>query len=461
MLFNSLEFGVFFALVLPSYYLLRGRRRAQNWLLLVASYVFYGWWDWRFLGLIAASTVVDFVAARRIADGPAGHRKRWLVVSLAMNLGALSLFKYFDFFTSSAIDALHSLGLEADPILLHITLPVGISFYTFQTLGYTVDVYRGDAEPCRRLDDFALYVAFFPQLVAGPIERAPRLLRQIANARRYDPGQIELGVWLILWGLYKKMVIADQLAPIADRAFAGEVSPGLDVLLGALAFTFQIYGDFSGYTDIARGVAKVMGFDLTLNFRIPYLAVSPSDFWRRWHISLSTWLRDYLYIPLGGNRGGTAKTYRNLMITMILGGLWHGAAYNFVLWGVYHGLLLVSFRPFETRFAAMPKVAKWAIMFVLTVIGWIIFRAPDLESLGFMFGSMGVAPSAASLGTAARMAARIAPLLLMWFFQARAVDLAVVQRLPTHARVALYVLVAVATFVFGKRGATEFIYFQF
>jgi len=460
MLFNSLTFGVFFALLLPAYFALRDRLRAQNALLLVASYLFYGWWDWRFLGLVAASTGVDFLAARAIADGPAERRKAWLFASLAMNLGALGVFKYFDFFSESMVALLESIGLHPDPVLLEVTLPVGISFYTFQTLSYTIDVYRGQAKPCRRIDDFALFVSFFPQLVAGPIERAPRLLGQIGALRKFSPGQVEVGTWLIVWGLFKKMVIADRLAPMVNEAFGMRVSPGLDVLLGALAFTFQIYCDFSGYTDIARGIAKVLGFDLSLNFRIPYLALSPSDFWRRWHISLSSWLRDYLYISLGGNRGGKSKMYRNLLLTMLLGGLWHGAAWNFVLWGLYHGLLLILYRPFEARVRQMPWLA-WPVMFVFTVIGWIIFRAPDMESLTWMFANLGVMPSASSVRTAVKVLGLISPLLIAWFFQGRSGDLTIVHRLPLWARILLYVGVALLIAIYGMRNQTEFIYFQF
>ncbi len=460
MLFNSFTFAVFFAFLVPAYFALHRRTNLQNYLLLGASYLFYGWWDWRFLGLIAGSTLVDFVAAKAIEDGPKSARKRWLMLSVLVNLGALAIFKYFDFFSQSLADMAAGFGVEVDPFLLSVTLPVGISFYTFQTLSYTIDVYRGDAKPCRRLDRFALYVSFFPQLVAGPIERAPRLLSQISKPRPISAGQIELGVWLMLWGLFKKMVIADHLSPIADRAFGMQASPGLDVLLGALAFTFQIYCDFSGYTDIARGIAKILGFDLTLNFRIPYLALSPSDFWRRWHISLSSWLRDYLYIPLGGNRGGKGNMYRNLLITMLLGGLWHGAAWNFVIWGLYHGLLLIAFRPFETRLRERTWLAL-PLMFTLTVLGWIIFRSPNLESMFWMVSHLGVIPSGSSLATLRLMVLTVSPLLLIWFFQARSGDLSVVQRLPRWLRVSLYATCAALTLVYGVRGEAEFIYFQF
>ncbi|MBN1883919.1 MAG: MBOAT family protein [Candidatus Krumholzibacteriota bacterium] len=349
MWFNSFDFAVFFVVVLALYYLLPFRW--QNRMLLVASYVFYGWWDWRFLSLILISTIVDFVAGIRIhgagdAADPATARRRrgWLVASVCTNLGILGFFKYFDFFAGSLAGALGALGIESSVLRLDLVLPVGISFYTFQTMSYTIDIYRGKMEPTRHFPDFALFVAFFPQLVAGPIERARVLVPQILRPRTFSAHRFADGAHLIFWGLFKKVFVADNLARTADAVFADPNASWWSIVVGVYAFAFQIYCDFSGYSDIARGCAKCLGFELMLNFDFPYIAVSPSDFWRRWHISLSSWLRDYLYIPLGGNRGGRAKTYRNLSLTMLLGGLWHGAAWNFVAWGAYHGLLLVGQR---------------------------------------------------------------------------------------------------------------------
>ena len=335
MLFTSAVFLLFFAVFYACYLLLRGHRTGQNVLLLVANYVFYGWWDWRFLSLLLLTTWIDFAAGRWMGRVSGGIPRRWILVgALAFNLGMLGFFKYFNFFTDSAVELCSALGFHADAPTIRILLPLGISFYTFQAVSYVVDVYRLKTKPTGSLLDFSIYVAFFPLLISGPIERSDHLLPQIAAPRRITLEQLNAGVFLILWGFFKKLVIADNIGPIADEVFDGYLQQGgLNVILGALAFAFQIYCDFSGYSDIARGLAKLMGFDLILNFKLPYFALSPSDFWRRWHISLSTWLRDYLYIPLGGNRGTKLQTFRNLMVTMLLGGLWHGAAWNFVLWG--------------------------------------------------------------------------------------------------------------------------------
>ena len=295
MLFNSYIFWIFFALVLILY--LNLGHRSQNILLLVASYLFYGWWDWRFLSLVAASTLIDFTCTRQIAATGASQsrRKLMLIVSIVSNLTFLGFFKYFNFFAGELASILSAIGLQANMPTLQIILPVGISFYTFQTMSYTIDVYLGKAQPARRLLDFALYVAFFPQLVAGPIERFGRLMPQIANPRTGRQGDFAEGLYHVLLGLFKKIVIADNMAAITNAVFAagpGQAS-GADMLLALYAFAFQIYGDFSGYSSMAQGIAKWLGFDLIYNFRMPYFAVSPSDFWNRWHISLSAWLRDY------------------------------------------------------------------------------------------------------------------------------------------------------------------------
>ena len=345
MQFNSTIFPLFFAAVYAIYLLMGSRRfRAQNAWLLASSYAFYGYWDPRFLALLALSTVVDYVIGRRLeATEDERARKRLVTLSVLVNLGVLGFFKYFGFFVESTAALLDTMGLPANVKTLEILLPVGISFYTFQTLSYTIDVYRRAMPATRDLLGFALFVSFFPQLVAGPIERASRLLPQILAPRTVTATKVQAGLWLLVWGYFKKTVIADQAAMIANPLFDGDWSTltGLEPLTAVLAFTIHIYCDFSGYSDIARGLAKLMGFDFLLNFRLPYLATGPSDFWLRWHVSLSTWLRDYLYIPLGGNRGGTLLTYRNMFLVMALGGLWHGAAWPYVLWGSYHGVLLV------------------------------------------------------------------------------------------------------------------------
>ena len=340
MLFNSTAFLTLLAFVVGVYYFFG--RRGQNGLLLLASYVFYGWWDWRFCSLLLFSSVLDYVAADKIKKVRAKKRKKeWLYFSLAGNLGVLGLFKYFDFFSQSLQDLLGIYGVQADWPTLHIILPIGISFYTFQSMAYTIDVYRGKLRPIKNFLNFALYVSFFPQLVAGPIERADHLLPQLNRKREADFNRICEGLLLMLIGFVRKIAIADYLAPIVDQTFSNFQTQSSGVLVaGLLMFSLQIYADFAGYSDIARGSAKILGIDLRVNFDQPYFSKSFSEFWRRWHISLSSWLRDYLYIPLGGNQGSVKSTGRNLMLTMLLGGLWHGASWTFVVWGGLHGVYL-------------------------------------------------------------------------------------------------------------------------
>ncbi|MCZ7648467.1 MAG: MBOAT family protein [Planctomycetota bacterium] len=408
MLFNSFTFWIFFAAVFAAYAVLA--HRWQNRLLLAASYVFYGWWDWRFLSLMAFSTLVDYVAGLRIAQSDEPRRRRnWLLLSVVTNLGLLGFFKYCGFFVRSAADALTALGLEPNLPALSIVLPVGISFYTFQTLSYSIDIYRRELEPSRDLLDFALFVSFFPQLVAGPIERARNLLPQIQQPRRMTwDGWCE-GATLCAIGLFKKVAVADLVAPMVARAFAApEACTGTTLLVGLYAFSLQIYADFSGYSDMARGLARIMGFNLMENFQQPYFSASITEFWRRWHISLSTWLRDYLYIPLGGNRGDPAAAYRNLLVTMTLGGLWHGANWTFVVWGVLHGLYLAvhkrilgGARPLDVpakdtpaRFAVY--LVKLLATFHLVALTWIFFRAQDFsQAFAYLGGILSWSPGAA------------------------------------------------------------------
>ncbi len=341
MLFNSIDFLFFLPVVLAIYYCLN--LRAQNVWLLLASWFFYGYWDWRFLSLLWISTVVDFYCGRGIQNAASEvQKKRLLMVSLFTNLSILGFFKYFNFFVDSAVSVLGMFGIASPGIALHILLPMGISFYTFQTMAYTIDVYRGRQKATNSILNFALYVSYFPQLVAGPIERAGHLIPQLETRRRVGARRIADGLILILIGFFKKIAVADVVAVGANQIFSdpGQYN-GFTLLLGVYLFAVQIYCDFSGYTDIARGTSKLIGIDLMENFQSPYFSSSITEFWRRWHISLSAWLRDYLYIPLGGNRHGTFNTYRNLMLTMLLGGLWHGASWNFVIWGGLHGLYLV------------------------------------------------------------------------------------------------------------------------
>ena len=474
MVFNSFEFAVFLPLVFILYWTVL--RKRQNHLLLIGSYIFYGWWDWRFLSLIVISTFTDFYVARAIpAQTDAGRRRLFMLTSVAVNLGILGFFKYFNFFIDSTASLLDSVGLQPNVPTLTILLPVGISFYTFQTLGYTIDVYRGKMEPTNDLLSFAVYVAYFPQLVAGPIERASRLLPQIQRLRiRLTAPQIRTGLYLILLGLFRKVVIADGLAPLVDEAFGRSASGDwFRLLLGIYAFSLQIYGDFAGYSAIARGSSRLLGIELMENFRQPYLSRNITHFWRTWHISLSTWLRDYLYITIGGNRRGRLLTYRNLMITMLLGGLWHGAAWTFVIWGGLHGLYLAAHRslrhkspkaaedPFTTA-DILPALAT----FHLVGLSWIFFRADSFtQAWEYLTGIVTLRGGIPDPVAAAEILALLLPLGLM----SLVIDLAQRQgrsqtaplQWPVLSRGLAYGVMIVGLIVFTGGGAVPFIYFQF
>ena len=468
MQFQSFIFIQFFLLFYVAYLLLMDRLRWQNILLVVASYIFYGYWDWRFLSLLIFSTVVDFAVARRIeGTTETGKRKFWLGVSLATNLSILGFFKYFNFFTASFSELLHTIGIPANDLTLRVILPVGISFYTFQTLSYTIDVYRGDLKPAKNLIDFAVYVAFFPQLVAGPIERATSFLPQITSRRHLDLSQINAGIFLILWGYFKKLAIADNVATVADPIFNNFTDyQGLDIIIGVLAFTVQIYCDFSAYSDIARGLAKLMGFELMVNFKLPFFALNPSDFWSRWHISLSSWLRDYLYIPLGGNRQGTFNTYRNLFLTMLIGGLWHGAAWNFIWWGAYQGLILVLYRLLagnkkQVNNNLFRNGLQMLVMFVLANIGWVIFRSTSGEQIVYLLTHWGFGISENTGELAYTLIFFATPLLLVQLAQHLSKDLLIITKLPLWMTNLVYGFFLINICLYGVRKSTEFIYFQF
>jgi D-alanyl-lipoteichoic acid acyltransferase DltB (MBOAT superfamily) len=471
--FNSLHFVWFFIAVYAAYRLLP--HRGQNWLLLISSYYFYAAWDWRFLGLLAASTIVDFTTAQLLERSTApGRRRLFLVVSLTFNLTLLGFFKYFNFFADSLHALFATFGFTLDFVTLRVLLPVGISFYTFVTMSYVIDVYRREVRATRNLVDFAVFVAYFPHLVAGPILRASRLLPQVQLPRQITGEQMRDGLWLIAWGFLQKIFIADNLAPLANRVFEpGTTHAGINVLLGVYAFALQIYGDFAGYSNIARGTSKLMGIELIENFRFPYLVRSPQEFWRHWHISLSTWLRDYLYIPLGGSRHGAGRTKRNLFITMLLGGLWHGAAWTFVLWGAYHGILLILYRSAEssagvarwlTGPTAAARVTSWFVMFHLTCYGWLIFRARSLHQIGDLTASVFARfdPSAADIsGMLAPLVLYATPLLLVHALEAWWDDLLIVPKLSPLVRYSVYAATFYLTMLFGNFGGSEFIYFQF
>ncbi len=468
MLFNSFTFLVFFPLVYALYLASRRQLALQNTVLLLASYVFYGWWSLKFLGLLLLTTLLDWTLGRAIGRRTDPRERRAFVAfSVCVNLGLLGFFKYHDFFADAVLQALAAVGLHASIPTLHVVLPVGISFYTFQSMAYVIDVSRGVIEPVQRLRDFALYVAFFPQLVAGPIERGAHMLPQLARLRVITPGLVREGVWLVLWGFFKKLVVADNLARIADEVFlVPQTKHGLDLLLGALAFTGQIYGDFSGYSDIARGIARLLGFELMLNFRLPYLARNPRDFWSRWHISLSTWLRDYLYVSLGGNRRGQGRTLINLTATMLLGGLWHGASWTFVVWGLFHGSWLAVHRVLTGGVDRPPRSAFVHALsivgtFLLTAVGWVIFRAHNGADAAWILTHLSLTPSASSAGHAWRLFVFWLPLMMIDAVQARSGDLMVAPKLPALPRSLVYALLFCAILAFGARTGREFIYFQF
>jgi D-alanyl-lipoteichoic acid acyltransferase DltB (MBOAT superfamily) len=387
-IFHSLDFVVFFVVVVAIYWTLP--RRAQNVLLLVSSYFFYGYVHPWFLTLIAASTVIDYLSARGMERWPA-RRPAFMALSIASNFGMLGFFKYFNFFADNVQRALAAAGLPVGLPVLRVVLPVGISFYTFQAMSYTVDVFRGELRARRSLLDVAVFISFFPHLVAGPIQRASYLLPQVEGRRTFSLARAESGFYLMVWGFFKKLVIADNAGVIANKVFAlGD--PSFEILwAGVFAFAIQIYADFSAYTDIARGSSRWLGFELTENFDHPYMARTPADFWRRWNISLSSWFRDYVYIPLGGSRAAGGAWARNVMITFLLSGLWHGASWNYVLWGAYHGVLLLLTRAHHILRGPAPAVrgrgsvvlaaAQVAGMFVLTLIGWLLFRETEFAAI--------------------------------------------------------------------------------
>jgi D-alanyl-lipoteichoic acid acyltransferase DltB (MBOAT superfamily) len=394
-LFNSIDFAIFLPIVFFLYWFVCNRNlKVQNIFIVFASYLFYGWWDWRFLGLIIFSTLLDYSIGNFLRNEERiSRRKALLWVSVVVNLGFLGFFKYYNFFVDSFVNAFTFFGSTIDAGSLNIILPVGISFYTFQTLSYTIDVYKKELEPTKDIIAFSAFVCFFPQLVAGPIERAVNLLPQISTKRNFDKTQITDGLKLMLWGFFKKLVIADSLSPIVNDIFNNSSDySSTTLIIGAVFFAFQIYGDFSGYSDIAIGTSKLFGVELMSNFKFPYFSRNIGEFWRKWHISLSTWFRDYLYIPLGGSKGSQVSNIRNIFIIFIVSGFWHGANWTFVIWGLFHALLfLPSFitrtnRKFTGTINVLqsPKtfildILRFLQTFVLVTIGWVFFRSESIN----------------------------------------------------------------------------------
>lgn len=395
MIFNSVVFIVFIGIVYSFYWIINTKfSHYQNLFLLIASYIFYGYWDYRFLSLIFLSTLVDFFCAKFMLKATVEKRKLLLFISIIFNLGILGYFKYMGFFVDSFKSVLSYFNYDFNlDYTLNIILPVGISFYTFQTMSYTIDVYRGKLAPTKEFISFAAFVSFFPQLVAGPIERATNLLPQILNKRKFNLKQSMEGFHLIVWGFFKKIVIADSLAPIVDDIFMNyQHLEGTVLVLGALYFTIQIYCDFSGYSDIAIGLAKLLGINLMTNFNFPYFSTDISDFWRRWHISLSTWFRDYVYIPLGGSRNSLTKTLINITIVFLVSGLWHGANWTFVAWGLFHSIIYIIYtlytRSNKTNFliSNTPGSLKTFLLFILIVFSWILFRSNSIQDAFIFIG---------------------------------------------------------------------------
>ena len=394
MLFNSFDFLVFFPIVFIIYwFVLNKNLKYQNIFLLLSSYVFYAWWDWRFLLLIIFSSIIDYNAAIQISKTQNKNKKKhWLILSLVINLGLLAVLKYFNFFSESFSNLFSSIGWQVDTLTLNVILPVGISFYTFQTLSYTIDVYRKEIKPSKDIIAFFTFVTFFPQLVAGPIERAKNLLPQFYKKRKINYAFASDGMRQIAWGLFKKVVVADNAAIIVNEVFINyQDQSAINLLIGAIFFAFQIYGDFSGYSDIAIGTARLLGFDLKQNFAFPYFSRDIAEFWRRWHISLSTWFRDYVYIPLGGSKGSNLNKIKNTFIIFLVSGLWHGANWTFIFWGLLNALyflpLLISNRnrshinivAENSIFPNIKDFIKILFTFFITVLAWVFFRAPSIE----------------------------------------------------------------------------------
>jgi D-alanyl-lipoteichoic acid acyltransferase DltB (MBOAT superfamily) len=472
MLFNSYQFALFLPLVFALYWFVFNRHiRTQNFFLVIAGYVFYGWWDWRFLFLIAFSTLFDFTIGI-LLENTVHERKRKLLflASCTVNIGLLAFFKYFNFFIENFISAFAAIGYSIPPVSLKIILPVGISFYTFQSLSYTTDIYRRKIQPTRDLISFAAFISFFPQLVAGPIERAAHLLPQFSQPRKFNSDFAIVGMRQILWGLFKKIVIADTMAVYVDQIFgAYDALPASTLLLGAIYFAIQIYCDFSGYSSIAIGTARLFGFSLMQNFNYPYFSTSVSEFWQKWHISLTSWFRDYVYIPLGGSRGTLAKTVFNTLFVFSLSGFWHGANWTFMVWGLLNGFFLLpgllkrkksdSYK--EERIGAF-SIMKMIGTFLLVTFTWIFFRSANVEQ-AFSYIHHLFSRSLLQYPQQHGMALTL-PLIFILFSvewtRKYNVRIAQPHNAPAYLRWSVYLILILTCLAFYKQDQT-FIYFQF
>lgn len=474
MLFNSFEFAFFLPIVFLLYWFVFNKSvKLQNTFLLIVGYIFYGWWDWRFLFLIAFSTLFDFTIGLQIEKTKHAQKRKWLFISSCLiNIGLLGFFKYFNFFIDNFILASQSLGFHFSPITLKIILPVGISFYTFQSLSYTTDIYRNKMKPTKDLISFAAFISFFPQLVAGPIERAFHLLPQFYIKRYFNKDLAIAGMQQMLWGLFKKIVIADTLSGYVDQIFASSNSlPGSTLALGALYFAVQIYCDFSGYSSIAIGTAKLFGFELMQNFNYPYFATNVSQFWRRWHISLTSWFRDYVYIPMGGNKSTLSKTIFNTLFVFTLSGFWHGANWTFIIWGLLNGLYLIPNLIFGYNKKTSEKninstsiyaVINIIITFALITFTWIFFRSVNVtQAIKYISGLF--SKSLFTYPIQHGMAITI-PLIFILFsiewIKYKQIEIFKPHNVPSVLRWGIYLSLTVACLAFFKQNQS-FIYFQF
>ncbi|MBG65826.1 MAG: membrane-bound O-acyltransferase family protein [Flavobacteriales bacterium] len=483
MLFNSIDFAVFLPIVFFLYWFIaKNNIKFQNLLIVIASYVFYGWWDWRFLSLILFSTIIDYTVGQKLrTEEKQSKRKILLWLSITVNLGFLGFFKYYNFFLENFINAFSLFGMNVNANSLNIILPVGISFYTFQTLSYTIDIYKKKLEPTKDFIAFSAFVCFFPQLVAGPIERATNLLPQFYKKRIFEYHKAVDGMRQILWGLFKKIVIADNCAEFANMIFNNSAEMnGSTLFLGAIFFTFQIYGDFSGYSDIAIGTSRLFGFNLKQNFATPYFSRDIAEFWRRWHISLSTWFRDYLYIPLGGSRGSTWMKIRNTFTIFLVSGFWHGANWTFIIWGALNALyflplLLLKRNRINTDIVAqqtnIPTINEIFSMmntFILTILAWIFFRAENVNHafsyLATIFSkSIFTVPEFQNMKDAAITLLLILIFVIIeWFGRKEKYGFENIKYVKSSfKRQIIYIIIIFITLILGNFQSNEFIYFQF
>ena len=463
MVFDSSTFLVFLVAFLVPYHLLWRSFRFQNALLLVASSIFYGWWDWRFLFLMYGTAGVDYVSGRLLgADLVSRTRKTILGIGIAFNLTVLFTFKYFNFFADSLVLAMHGIGVELSAPTIHLILPVGISFYTFQSISYAIDCYRRVIVPERNVVSYFTFVCCFPHLVAGPIQRASHLLAQLNAPRTVTIEHAREAMWLLSWGFFLKVVVSNSAASFVGMAFHEDQTNGWMTVLGTLAFSIQIYCDFNAYSLIARGTGRLIGLEFIWNFNQPYFATSIQDFWRRWHISLSTWLRDYLYIPLGGNRFGSFSTYRNLFLTMLIGGLWHGAAWTFVLWGGLHGIALCTDRALSTKDSPRYPLLGWTITMLVVCFGWFLFRCQSFKMMHDMLASLtNLTWETRHTRILASLIVIMSPVVLVEVWQYRARDLLIPLRTNRFSFALMTGVALFLTFTMFNRMTYEFIYFKF